>query len=117
MNIIKSLRTSLMLLGFGPPFKLPEKTLYIDKIGVLEKYRGKGLGKKLINHAFNIATQEDIQFVELEVTAKNQNAISLYEKIGFKIIKSTKITLGRIFVGVSKYYRMRKKLNKTNDKD
>jgi len=102
------LKTALMLMGFGPPFLFPKNTLFIDKVGILEKHRGKGLGTKLLKFAFNVARRKKIKNIELEVIEKNIKAILLYQKLGFKIVQTKNTTLGRIFVGVSKYHLMRK---------
>ena len=105
---LKALKTALMLKGFGPPFLFPKNTLFIDKVGILENHRGKGLGTKLLKFAFNFAKRKKLKNIELEVIEKNTRAISLYKKLGFKIIQTKKTILGRIFVGVSKFYLMRK---------
>ncbi len=65
-------------------------------IGIARDYRGKGYGKilllKAIEHAKNICHLEKI---ELAVFESNENAIKLYESVGFKVegkrIKSRKI--------------------------
>ncbi len=65
-------------------------------LGVLKEYRGKGYGKMLllrtIEHAKDISHLEK---VELTVFESNENAITLYQSIGFEIegkrIKARKI--------------------------
>lgn len=54
----------------------------IIKVGVGEEYRGRGLGKLLIEKAFE-SIKVDLM---LEVRESNSSAIKLYEKIGFKKI-------------------------------
>jgi len=109
-RLIPALKTSLMLLGFGPPRMFPRKTFFIDKIGIREGFRRKGYGKKLMQFAFNLAREKGLPTIELEVIATNDAAIALYKKLGFRIISTTKTTLGRIFVGVEQYHRMRRSL-------
>ncbi|NHJ04074.1 MAG: GNAT family N-acetyltransferase [Candidatus Heimdallarchaeota archaeon] len=105
---IKALKIYFMLLGFGPPVNFPKRTLFIDKIGVLKKYQGKGLGTKLMRFAIDFARKLKYDYLILEVISRNKKAISLYHKLGFKIIRKVNTRLGQAFVGVDSYYIMRK---------
>lgn len=53
--------------------------------GLLEKYRGMGLGTKLFEELNNWALSSDIKRLELTVMTHNEIAINLYKKVGFKI--------------------------------
>lgn len=64
--------------------------VYITNVAVNEKYRGKGYGKKLVNHLIKQSELEKAFFITLEVRKSNKNAISLYEKCGFKLIGERK---------------------------
>ena len=55
----------------------------IEFIGVLEEYRNKGIGSKLMEYLNN-------KNVSLEVDVNNTNAIKLYEKYGFKKVSVRK---------------------------
>lgn len=57
---------------------------YITNIAVSEKYRNNGIGKLLLKECFALAEKFSLSFVSLEVRVSNHNAISLYEKSGFK---------------------------------
>ncbi|MHA1880129.1 MAG: GNAT family N-acetyltransferase [Candidatus Heimdallarchaeota archaeon] len=109
-RLLPAIKTALMLFGFGPPKIFPANTLYIDKIGIREGFRRRGFGKKLLNYAFQLAREQNLSNVELEVITTNTGAIALYKKIGFQIVGTTKTPLGRIFVGVEKYHHMHKLL-------
>lgn len=52
-------------------------------IGVLASYRGKGIGKALIEEALKKAKLKGLTRIELTVRENNKLAISLYEKFGF----------------------------------
>ncbi len=52
-------------------------------MGVLDAYRGRGLGERLIRAALEDARVQGFERVELSVYAKNARAHSLYRKIGF----------------------------------
>ena len=52
---------------------------------VIEKHRGLGLGKKLVDEVINVCNKEKIEMLTLEVRVSNKYAIKMYEKIGFEI--------------------------------
>ncbi|MEH7238245.1 GNAT family N-acetyltransferase [Bacillus sp. JJ1562] len=54
--------------------------------GVDPEYRGKGVGKKLIEAVLVIYEEEGVEIATLEAIKENETAISLYEKVGYKII-------------------------------
>ena len=57
---------------------------YITNIAVTKTERKKGVGTALIERVFAHAKDNSLYFVSLEVRESNQNAISLYETLGFK---------------------------------
>ncbi len=52
-------------------------------MGIIPAYRGKGLGRRLLEAALRAARETGIERVELSVHADNHRAIALYEKVGF----------------------------------
>ena len=52
-------------------------------MGVCKKYRGVGIGKKLLRDAIADARNMGLERIELEVYPSNIPALSLYEKQGF----------------------------------
>jgi ribosomal protein S18 acetylase RimI-like enzyme len=60
------------------------------KIGVDPKFRGKGIGQKLIEHAIKTCKQLNFKCIDLDVDKDNKIAIHLYMKNGFKIIEEMK---------------------------
>ena len=52
-------------------------------IGVVVEYRGRGIGKRLMDAALARAKEIGLERVELEVYASNNAAIHLYERCGF----------------------------------
>ncbi|WP_345991155.1 N-acetyltransferase [Sulfurimonas sp. HSL-1716] len=67
---------------------LSRKNFYrLYSIAVLRKFHSKGYAKKLLEHSlYNLKDKA----LRLEVKQTNGQAISLYEKFGFKIIKILK---------------------------
>ena len=57
---------------------------YITNVAVSHSERKKGLGTALLNRGFSFARDNNLSFVSLEVRVSNQNAISLYNNLGFK---------------------------------
>lgn len=52
-------------------------------MGILPSYRGRGLGRKLINATVAQARKDRFVRIELFVHADNARAITLYDKVGF----------------------------------
>jgi ribosomal protein S18 acetylase RimI-like enzyme len=71
-------------------------------IGVRPEQKGKGLGNELLNSFIEASRLKGYRSVVLSVEKENSPAVSLYQKAGFKIIKT--FTEGR-------YQRHRMELN------
>jgi diamine N-acetyltransferase len=61
------------------------KSLYLDDLYVIPSFRGKGIGKKLMNKVFDIAKQENCNRVRWQVSKWNSLAIEFYKNIGARI--------------------------------
>ena len=59
------------------------KKLYVDQLIVTEENRRKGIGKKLMDYAEQIANKENCDRLELDCWTFNKNALNMYENIGF----------------------------------
>ena len=57
--------------------------LDVDQLVILEQYRGKGLGKKLMDEAKKIAKDNNCDRIELNCWLFNENALAMYEHIGY----------------------------------
>ena len=67
-------------------YKIKEKhtkKLDVDQLVILEQYRGKGLGKKLMDAAKKIAIDNGCDRIELNCWMFNENALAMYEHIGY----------------------------------
>lgn len=64
--------------------KKERKFLYIDSMAVDLKYRGLGIGTKLLNKVTETAKKENYECIELQVYQDNEKAKHLYEAFGFK---------------------------------
>lgn len=59
------------------------KKLNVDQLVIAEKYRGKGLGKRLMEEVKNIALNSNCDRIELNCWMFNDSALKMYEHIGF----------------------------------
>ena len=57
---------------------------HVTNIAVEEKYRGLGVGNKLVEGLIRLCRDRDIKAMTLEVRKSNEVAKSLYKKYGFK---------------------------------
>lgn len=69
------------MISGGP--MIARRVLYIDSMGVDEKYRGKGIGHRLLDYIKLIYQQQHYDGIELNVNAKNQAARQMYAQNGF----------------------------------
>lgn len=83
------IRDSASLLGYIGANNICNE-VYITNVAVNSKHRGKGYGKALVNHLIKQSELERAFFITLEVRKSNENAISLYEKCGFKNVGERK---------------------------
>jgi RimJ/RimL family protein N-acetyltransferase len=64
-------------------------------MGIINGYRGKGIGRRLLNTTLQAAKERGLSRVELTVREHNTIAIQLYESVGFfkegRHIKAVKI--------------------------
>lgn len=75
-------------------FSSKKNDLKIQKIYVLPDAQGKGVGKKLIEKAIEIAQEKGIEQVILNVNRFNK-AVSFYQKLDFKITSEVNIDIGK----------------------
>lgn len=54
-------------------------------MGVMDAYRGDGIGTALLHNTIDQARSQGLTRVELTVRANNTNAMALYEKFGFSV--------------------------------
>jgi len=73
---------------------------YIPIVGVIDKFRGKGLGDLLLNYTLKQIENKRFKKVSLEVYTNNIVAINLYRKYGFIISQEygTKINMVKNFI-------------------
>ena len=66
----------------------------IDNVLVLDEYRNKGIGTKLMAYLVSLAIDLRVINITLEVRVSNQIAINLYKKFGFREVALRKYYYG-----------------------
>lgn len=66
-----------------PPVYKCQNQMAVSDIYVRKKYRGKGIGKILLQEVQKWAKKKGARFLTLSMDTKNRKAASLYEKFGF----------------------------------
>lgn len=57
----------------------------IQNVGVVPEHRGQGIGQCLVEKAVIGFQRCDMDFAALEVTAENETAVRLYQRLGFQV--------------------------------
>lgn len=74
------------------------KILYIEDLYAQEKYRGQGIGGKLLDKAKEIAAENDCEQIELKCASWNKNSAGFYTSHGMKQEKEWNVyTLDKSF--------------------
>lgn len=68
-----------------------KKILHINHITVLESFQNKGYGSMLLKYVNDYAKQNNIMYIDLDVSVGNNVAFNLYNKLGFVDYRVNKI--------------------------
>lgn len=63
--------------------QVTREVLFIETLAIDAGYRGRGIGRQLLQAAAQIAREKGYDGVELQVNAKNADAYAFYKKYGF----------------------------------
>jgi len=83
---------------------------YIGHLAVSPQFRRAGIGKALLAESERLAAQEGIRKVALMAEFENTNAIALYEKTGFKTVKTFEHPHQIRYTGSPGYVKMVKEI-------
>ncbi len=64
------------------------KTIHLEDLIVTNSYRGKGVGKLLLDKLIFTAKEQGVKRVEWNVLDWNEPAISFYKNVGAKILRN-----------------------------
>lgn len=73
------------IVGVYVLIQLDERTAEIMNVAVSEHMQGKGLGKRLVLHALNVAKSKGMSKVEIGTGNSSIGQLALYQKCGFRI--------------------------------
>jgi len=82
-GVFKVIEGGGKIIGSYGIFYITETTCELRKMYLYPEHRGKGLGKKMMEDAFLIATTLGFSKMVLETNSCLKEAISLYKKYGF----------------------------------
>jgi GNAT superfamily N-acetyltransferase len=71
-------------------FEEADETAYLGGMWVEPKLRGRGIGRALVNAAFDWAKQRGARRIKLEVSSANESAVRLFEETGFSRTGATR---------------------------
>lgn len=66
----------------------------IERIDIRKAFKRRGLGRQLLDFAFNLAVREKREHIWLGVWEENQNALQFYQSFGFKQVGSHDFYVG-----------------------
>ncbi len=69
----------------------------LQNVGVVPRHRGRGLGKALLSKALVGFQSHGLKLASLEVTSENREALELYSKFGFRIVRTVFKTIDVIY--------------------
>jgi len=83
---------------------------FISNLAVFPEFQGQGIGTLLMAYAEEMARESGLQKCSLIVAFGHENACQLYEKLGYKIVRSYLSKHPKVAEGSSGYHRMVKML-------
>ena len=66
-------------------FEIQKDKFFLDVVSLNKKFQGKGFGTKIMSKIISLAKRRKCKEFILEVWAKNNPAIKLYNKFNFKV--------------------------------
>ena len=66
-----------------PDYTIPGQRIYLSRLIVKDEFRRKGIGKRLIEYAVDIARSKGYPEISVGVDSENYGALKLYEDVGF----------------------------------
>ena len=81
--------TQEIIIGYVKIWKVLQES-HIEQIGVIEKFRGQGIGEKLLLLSLRHCSENGINKMLLECRKSNTSAINLYKKYLFTVVSIRK---------------------------
>lgn len=74
-----------IVLTFGYSLEFGGRDAFIDEFFVVERYRGRGIGKRTLELVESMCRANGVKALHLEVERSNATAQGLYERCGFAL--------------------------------
>lgn len=78
-----------------PAYPCPAEWAYIRRLGVAPRFRGRGIGRRLIEMAIQQARVNGEQHLGLHTSTIMPDARHLYEQLGFSVVRELAPILGQ----------------------
>ncbi len=104
LTMLRNVKLFMMIRGVLGIVKKNE--MLVSNVAVYKKFRGRGIGKKLMRHAEILGRNRNASWMALEVETENKMALSLYRKLGYHV--GWKTPRWEHQNKVLEFYRMRK---------
>lgn len=75
-----------------------KKGVFLSKLYISKCFRGQGISRLFLGKIQEIAKEGDLNHIWLTVNKQNYTSISVYERIGFRIIKDIVTDIGAGYV-------------------
>jgi len=95
--------------------KREEKKGFVHDLGVLPKFRRKGIGRELVNKALRSFEERGMETAEAEWVRRGKPACKLFESMGFSLIRvqsDMRMKLDKIPSDIGEYERLKIRLMK-----
>ena len=76
-----------LVIGFAILSPISADWIELKRLYLTSSARGQKLGEYLLNYAINFACRKNFKSIRLETTSKFKEAVSLYKKHGFTVLK------------------------------
>ncbi|WP_051506797.1 GNAT family N-acetyltransferase [Saccharibacillus sacchari] len=85
-----------------------EGECYVEHVAVHSRYRGCGIGRKLMQQVLSFAYQHGFTVFSLHVSEHNSGAMRLYESMGFSYVRTERRPLGGWLFGERNWQLMKR---------
>lgn len=68
-------------------YRVEDDYVYIGRISVLQRARGRGIGKQIVHYLEQLAADRNMPEVRLEVRLSLPSNIQLYERLGYNVLQ------------------------------
>ena len=69
------------------------QTAYVTSVSILPEFQGMGIAKEMLKKSIEIAIEDNMHFMRLEVGRQNESAANMYRKLNFQVVSERTQTL------------------------